>query len=157
MTNNTRRLLLGGLTIVVVLGGMLLIALGPASDRETTNLGSDLFDSLRPAKVARDAAEGPIFFPDPLQQGRDIYVTHEGDDPNSGFIVFSAVNEETRCLLQFDRDAGDLYDECDNSRHPADGGDQLHYPVEVRDDRLVIDLNFQERDPEPQGTDQGEP
>jgi hypothetical protein len=157
MTNNTRRLLLGALTIVVVLGGMLLIALGPASDRDTTNLGSDQFDSLRPAKVARDAAEGPIFFPDPLQQGRDIYIAHEGDDPTTGFIAFSAVNADTDCLLQFDRDIGDLVDTCDDSRHPADGTDQLQYPIEVRDDRLVIDLNFQERETDPESSDQEEP
>ena len=147
MSTNARRLLLGFVTCVVVIGVLFAIAAGPGSDREVSNLGSDEFDTLRPEKVARDAAEGPLFFPDPLREGRDIYVAHDGGPATEGFTAFSAVNAATGCLLQYERDAGDLVDVCDDSRHPADGSTQLQYPVEVRDDRLVIDLNFQERSP----------
>ncbi len=146
MSANARRLLLGAITVIAVIVGLFAIAAGPGSDREVSNLGSDEFDSLRPEKVARDAAEGPLFFPDPIREGRDIYVAHDGGPATEGFTVFSALNSETGCLLQYERDTGDLVDVCDGSRHPADGSTQLRYPVEVRDDRLIIDLNFEERD-----------
>lgn len=145
MSANARRVLLGVIAGVAVIGGLFAIAAGPGSDREVSNLGTDQFDTLRPEKVARDAAEGPLFFPDPIREGRDIYVAHDGGPATEGFTAFSAVNDDTGCLLQFDRNAGDLVDVCDDSHHPADGSTQLQYPVEVRDDRLVIDLNFQER------------
>lgn len=145
MSPNSRRLLLGAATVVLVLGGLWLIAAGPGSDRSVSNLGPERFDSLRPQNVARDAAEGPIYFRDPLNEGRDIYLTHDGGDIDSGFRAFSAVNTATGCLLQYDPTAGDLFDVCDESRHGADFAGQLEYPVTVRDNRLVIDLNFQER------------
>jgi hypothetical protein len=157
MSPNLRRVLLGVVFVGVVTGGLWLIAAGPASDRDVSNLGSDTFDSLRPSNVARAAAEGPVFFPDPLGEGRDIYITHAGGDLDEGFVAFSAVNDDTGCLLQYEPDTDDLMDTCDGSRHPADGSTQLRYPVEVRDDRLIIDLNFRERDQAPQGADEGEP
>ena len=145
MSHNARRLLLGAFLIAAVFGALWLIAIGPASDREVSNLGPDQFDTLRPQNVARAAVEGPVFFPDPISEGRDIYLTHDGGDLDDGFAAFSAVNETTECLLQFDRDLRVLVDTCDQSQHPADGSTQLQYPVVVRDDRLVIDLNFQDR------------
>lgn len=145
MSTNARRLLLGTVTVIAVMLGLWLIAVGPGSDREVSNLGPDRFESLRPRNVARAAAEGPVFFPDPIREGRDIYITHDGGDLDDGFAAFSAVNENTGCLLQYDRAAGDLFDVCDESRHSVDFAGQLEYPVSVRDDRLVIDLNFQDR------------
>ena len=156
MSHNTRRLLLGAVTIAAVFLGMWLIAAGPGSDRDVANLGSDEFDTLRPEKVARDAAEGPLFFPDPLREGRDIYVAHDGGADTEGFTAFSAVNAAPGCLLQYEREADVLIDTCDGTVHGATGSTQLQYPVEVRDDRLVIDLNFQQREPAPTGADEGE-
>ena len=67
MSTNARRILLGVVAAVAVIGGLFAIAAGPGSDREVSNLGTDQFDTLRPEKVARDAAEGPLFFPDPIR------------------------------------------------------------------------------------------
>ncbi len=145
MRGSARTVAIGVIVVVAVLVALWLIAAGPGSDRSVSNLGPDRFDTLRPAKVARDAAEGPLFFPDPLDEGRELYVGHEGDDPAEGFIAFGARNPSTDCLVQFDREAGDLVDVCDGSRHPPDGSTLYRYPVEVRDDRLIIDLNFEER------------
>ena len=145
MSVNTRRIVLGAMTAVAVVVGLWLIAAGPASDRSVSNLGTDRFDSLRPQNVARDAAEGPIYFRDPLNEGRDIYLTHDGGDIDAGFRAFSALNADTGCLLQYDPDANDLFDVCDGSRKSVDFAGQLEYPITIRDDRLVIDLNFQER------------
>lgn len=145
MKGSARTAAIGIAVVAIVVVALWVIAAGPGSDRSVSNLGPDRFDTLRPAKVARDAAEGPLFFPDPLDEGRELYVGHEGDDPDTGFIAFGARNPSTDCLVQYDTDAGDLFDLCDGSRHPADGSTLYRYPVEVRDDRLIIDLNFQER------------
>ena len=48
MSANARRVLLGVIAGVAVIGGLFAIAAGPGSDREVSNLGTDQFDTLRP-------------------------------------------------------------------------------------------------------------
>jgi hypothetical protein len=146
MSANGRRLFLGGVTVVLVVVIVWLAAATVASNRSTTNLGDDRFEDVRAERVISDVeVGGPVFYPDLTDGRRDIWITHLGEDPLAGFLVLSA-RAPSECLVQWDRDAGDFYDICDETaRFPADGGDLARYPVEISDGKLIIDLNFATR------------
>lgn len=147
MSANARRLLLGALGAVVVVALVWLVAATVGSDRTTTRLGDDRFEDVRADRVVAAVDEGgPIFYPDLAGGTRDIWITHVGDDPLRGFLVLSARAPDSGCLVQWDADAGDFYDVCDESvRFPAEGTGLATFPVELDDGRLVIDLNFAAR------------
>ena len=147
MSNNARRLLLGTATVVVVIIGLVIIAATVGSDRTVTNLGDEVFGDIRAERVVRDVAEGgPVFYPDLTDGRRDIWVTHVGDDPSTGFLVLLA-RAPSGCLIQWDPAAGDFYDICDETvRFAADGTGLEQYPYEIDDGKLIIDLNFADRD-----------
>lgn len=147
MSNNARRLTLGVITVVVVVALVWLTAATIGSDRATTNLGDARFEDVRADRVIEDvAAGGPVFYPDLTDGRRDIWVTHEGDDALTGFLVLSA-RAPSGCLVQWEPESSEFYDICDESiRFPADGAGLERYPVEVEDGKLIVDLNFATRD-----------
>lgn len=149
MSNNARRLLLGALVTVIAVAMVWLVAATIGSDRATTRLGDDRFEDVRAARVIDDvAAGGPVFYPDLTDGERDIWITHVGDDPLSGFLVLSARAPQSNCLVQWDAASNDFYDVCDDAvRFPADGAGLQTYPVEIEDGKLLIDLNFDARQP----------
>ncbi|MGY9072156.1 MAG: hypothetical protein ACKVHU_04330 [Acidimicrobiales bacterium] len=143
MNPTVQRVALGASVIVLGLIGLFLLAWGPASDRSVSNLGPDEFRVN--ARTIREAApEGPVFFADPISEGRDIYVTHSGATTTSGFTAFAA-RADSGCLVEYDRALGDLADTCTGVRYPSTGEGLLEYPVRYSNERLFVDLNFQER------------
>jgi len=116
------------------------------SDRSATNLGDERFEDVRAAQVVENVADGgPVFYRDLTGGDRDIWITHIGDDPSTGFVVLSAV-APSGCLVQWDAAAADFYDICDDMiRYPADGAGLGEFPFELVDGKLVIDLNFDSR------------
>jgi hypothetical protein len=143
VSSNVRRLVLGATFIVLAVVGIWLVARLVASDRSISNLGDDEFEIG--AQIVRDSAsDGPIFLRDLINGGRDIYVTHDGSAGNDGFVAFTAYGT-TGCLLQYDQEVEDLFDDCEETRWPADGAGLLQYPVRYNNGTLYIDINFQER------------
>ncbi|MFT5530591.1 MAG: hypothetical protein ACI91O_000604 [Candidatus Poriferisodalaceae bacterium] len=143
MSPTAQRVVFSAVVIVVAIGGLFALAWGPASDRDVSNLGPDEFRVN--ARTIRDAApEGPVFFGDPIDEGRDIYVSHAGSTTTSGYVAYSA-RGTSGCLLQLDREIGDLVDTCDGTRYSSTGERLDAYPVRYLNDRLFIDLNFRER------------
>ncbi len=119
-------------------------------DRDNTNLGDERFQDLRAAQILQSVDQGgPVFFADLTDGQRDIYVTHVGDDDLSGFLAFLARHPDTGCLVQWQPDDNRFEDLCDpeNIIDPAGGG-LTHFPVELVDGRLVIDINAADREPE---------
>jgi len=146
MTTNTRRLLLGFVVVAIFIGVVWVAAATVGSDRSTTNLGDERFEDVRASQVVKNVAEGgPTFYRDLTGGDRDIWITHIGNDPSTGFVVLSAV-APSGCLVQWDAASGDFYDICDETlRFPADGAGLDKFPFDLVDDRLVIDLNFESR------------
>lgn len=130
-----------------VLAGVALVALViwiAGSGEVDVRLGDNQFGDIRADRLAQTIErDGPVLFPDVAGGDRDIIVTHVGDDPASGWLAFSAriPGRPRDCFLQWDPDAGDFADSCDPAiRIAADGATLPHYPVEVRDNRVIVDL-----------------
>ncbi|MDG2262261.1 MAG: hypothetical protein P8N50_07965 [Actinomycetota bacterium] len=147
MSNNSRRLTVGAVAVLVVVSLVWLTAATIGSDRGTANLGDTRFADVRSDLVVSAVAEGgPVFYPDLTDGRRDIWITHTGDDALRGFVVLSA-RAPSGCLVQWEPTSTEFFDICDETiRFPADGGDLDRYPVDVEDGRLIIDLNFAGRD-----------
>jgi len=146
MSTNTRRLLFGAGTTVVAIAVVWIAAATVGTNRSATNLGDERFEDVRAAQVVENVADGgPVFYRDLTGGDRDIWITHIGDDPSTGFVVLSAV-APSGCLVQWDATAADFYDICDDTiRYPADGAGLGEFPFELVDGKLVIDLNFDSR------------
>lgn len=148
-------LLAAGVVVAVLVIGFILSAT-VLRDRDSNSLGDERFQDLRAADVLLSVRSGgPLYFADLTDGGRDIYVTHIGDDELSGFLAFSARNDATACLVQWAVDDGFFTDLCDPTQtFPEDGAGLTQYPVELNDGgRLSIDLNFADRDAEPEPAD----
>ena len=132
-----------GLVVTAVVGlalAALLVfgALRLASDPEVASAVADeTFAVGDAARLARTIErDGPLLFQDPLEQGgdgrgRDIYVEHEGDDPDEGWSAVEVATPGTNCRLELDRESGRYRRPCpENTR----------YPAEVEDGVVVVDL-----------------
>lgn len=139
--------------IAVALGTAFLVANLASRGDVQVRLGDDRFDAGRVENLARIIEEDgqPILFPDPANFSRSIYVDHQGDDPESGWIALSAfVPDQPECTLTFDPEA-DLFTiddaqpaSCDrDTTFPRSGAGLRVYATEVLDGRLTIDLQDQ--------------
>jgi hypothetical protein len=105
------------------------------------------FSAGRVDSLAAEIAErGPFLVADasPSRQ-RDIYVLHTGgSDVDAGWVVVSAFapgQTNRTCFLRWDPEADGFQDPCTEETYVADGADLHHYPTEVREGRLYVDLN----------------
>ncbi len=146
MSDTSKRVLAGIVALVVTVGALYLVAAGPASDRATTQLGDEVFGNLEASSVAADvAAGGPLFFADLTGGSRDIWVTHSGPADDSGFDALAAL-DPSGCPVDWDPDRGEFVSTCDGVGYGPRGVGLTHYPVTVSDGKLIIDLNFSQRD-----------
>jgi hypothetical protein len=104
------------------------------------------FSAGRVDSLAAEIAErGPFLVADASpSRRRDIYVLHTGPDEEAGWVVVSAFapgQTDRECFLRWDREAEGFTDPCTDESFPASGRDLHHYPTEVRDGRLYVDLN----------------
>lgn len=141
--------------VVFALGTAFLVANLASRGDVQVRLGDDRFQAGRTENLARiiDTDGQPILFPDPANFSRSIYVDHQGDDPETGWIALSAfVPDQPECTLTFDPEVG-LFaiDEqqpasCDRDlTFPRSGAGLRVYATEVIDGRLTIDLQDQPR------------
>ncbi len=126
--------------VVALLGAGVLVfgALRLASDPDVARAVADetftVGDAERLARVIEKG--GPLLFQDPLEQGgdgrgRDIYVEHQGTDPDRGWSAVEVATAGTGCRLELDR-------ETRRYRRPCP--DNTRYPVEVENGVVVVDL-----------------
>ena len=142
-----------GVLIVVAAGIAILASRGKVDVR----LGDEQFSGQRADRLAAEIEDGgPILYPDTAGGDRDIVVQHLGDDPEAGWIALAARPAGTppECSIQSrDRNRpfrlldpeGEVSDACDGREFPPDGEGLDQYPVTVRDGRLDIDLNAEDR------------
>lgn len=131
-------LVLSGL--IALAGAALLVfaALRLASDPEVARAVAD--ETFAVGEAERLAAQisdgGPLLFQDPLEQGgdgrgRDIYVEHQGDDPQEGWSAVEVATAGTGCRLELDRGTR-------RYRMPCPGN--TRYPASVENGLVVVDL-----------------
>ena len=146
-----RARVIGSLVLVAVAGGLMYVVVGLASrNPDQANLpGGDTFVVGDAERFASRIAEqrAPIFFKDPLTAGagREIYVLHQGNDPEEGWsAVLAYVDAENRrleCVLQWRPREGDFRDPCSGETYEPDDGALTRYEVDMRDDgKVEVDL-----------------
>ena len=140
--SDPRRATIVGIVGVVV-GAVMVFAvlfagnLGGGDEIKTSGATFEVGPAERLAEsVARD--ETPLLFQDPVKFSRPIFVHHLSDDPEKDWVAFDAANGS--CVLTWHRETQDFTD-CNGTRIDADGGDQHHYPTEVKNGTVVVDLS----------------
>jgi hypothetical protein len=115
-------------------------------------LGDPTFQGGNAERLANEIADGgPILYGDISDSDnatRDIILQHIGDDPEEGWYAFRAQPEDKGrdCTWEWQPDEEIFRAKCDESlTAPADGEGLQQYPVEVRDGKLDVDLNFADR------------
>jgi hypothetical protein len=136
-----RAILLAGTVVVALVLAVAVITVLPAfRDRDTNNLGDDVFD----VSASTVRARTPMLLNDLAGGDRAIWLTHVGDDETAGYHAFAAVTD-AGCAITVNRDSLQLQNSCDGTVVPPDGGGLPQFPVTYDDGRLLVDLNFAER------------
>jgi hypothetical protein len=148
-----RALAVSGVAIAVIF--LLLWGASVMANRRSSldvRLGDQTFEGLSAKRMAAEIDEdGPIFFGDISDSDnakRDIILQHLGDDPDTGWYAFRAQPDDKGrdCEWQWQPDEELFRAECDRSlTAPADGQGLESYKVTVRDGKLDVDLNFEDR------------
>jgi hypothetical protein len=109
-------------------------------------LGDEDFRAGRTDRLAaRIASDGrPFLIADASpNRARDIYLQHEGNDPDEGWLAFAARapdQDDRDCSLVWVPDEGAFADPCTAARFPADGEGLTQYETRVTDGILHVDL-----------------
>ncbi|MCU0311099.1 MAG: hypothetical protein MUE36_09155 [Acidimicrobiales bacterium] len=141
------------LGIALVLG-LFVFAIPSLTESDTieVQLGDDTFEAGSAARLSRAiAADGPLLFSDVSSGQRDIFLQHTGTSETEDWSAFDArrPGQSRDCSLEWQRDAGEFRDPCDDTVVPATGEGLLSYPVTVTDDGVVIvDLNPDDESPD---------
>jgi hypothetical protein len=119
-----RAVAVGLVTVVVLVGGLLLVSLLANRGTLRTQLGDEEFRAGRTDVLAeRIAADGPALFSGlGAGIGRDIYVQHLGHLDGDGWLALSARapgQDDRACSLRWT--GRDFQDPCTNATFPADG------------------------------------
>lgn len=135
-----------------VIGALLIVVLVVQLAQSGTvknQLGDKVFDAGAAAGLAREVAtpgpdgrSGPILLP-ALVGHRDIYLQHQGSDPNTGWSALDAVvpGEGRTCQLDWVASAMQFRDPCTGHDYPADGTGLPRYAVTVNaNHHVIVDL-----------------
>ena len=142
-----RAVVVAAVGVVVALGVAFLVANLASRGEVEVNLGDERFEVGDVERFAKNVDEGgPILFPDPASFRRSIYVDHQGDAPEEGWVAFGAfVPDQPDCSVVYVPDEG-LYvvqetSECDGSMtYPRRGDGLREFPTEVVGGDLFVDL-----------------
>ena len=122
--------------LLVFLGVMQVIGSG-----DTRSAGTERFVLGKAEELADTVARrGPMFLPDPLGRGRDVWVQHLA---GSDWRTFDAhpPGAPSRCVVEWEATRRVFVDRCSGRDHPADGAGLVSFPTEVNEEgRVVIDL-----------------
>jgi hypothetical protein len=145
-----KALLISAVAVVIAIGLLVVVSLAANRGNVDIRLGDDRFDAGKTERQANAIREGgglPVLYPDPTGGDRPIFIQHVGDDPEAGWIAFSAFDpDDPDCLVAIDREAKTLVNGCDESvTFPLDGDGLRQYPVTVEDGRVIVDVNAEAR------------
>ena len=124
-------------TALVAISAVLLVVLVvqlASSDPEDTRIGDETF-LVGPAE--RIVGKTPLLFQDLRGGDLHVWVNHLGNDPNAGWITFTAT-VRNGCFIERKRNA---FVDCDGKKYPEDGGALRHFHTEVDSEgRVVVDF-----------------
>jgi hypothetical protein len=110
---------------------------------EKANLGDPVFNVGSAKRLAKEIDErGPFLFQDPLSlgRGRNLYIQHLGDDPDTGWSAIEArLPDSEACAVTWDLEREEFVD-CRRNVHPPDGEGLTTYPGVVENGRVRVDL-----------------
>lgn len=143
--------MIAGIVLVAMSAALMWLVVDLASDNpEQANLpGGDTFVVGEADRFAAliDEERAPIFFKDPLTAGagREIYVLHDGGDPEEGwFAVLAYADADDRkleCALRWDADDSQFVDPCTDATYDPDDERLTRFTAEVNDEgRVEVDL-----------------
>lgn len=140
-----KALLVAGVGVVVALIVAFLVAQAATRGDVEVRLGDDEYDAGRVAALAETIAEGeglPLLYQDLVGGDRHIFVQHLSDDTDEGWVAFSAFDpDRPECLVEIDRHARQLVNECTGETYPRDGSGLRFYETRVDDGDLFVLLN----------------
>ena len=110
---------------------------------EKANLGDPVFNVGSAKRLSKEIDErGPFLFQDPLSlgRGRNVYIQHLGDDPDTGWSAIEArLPDSEACAVTWVIDK-DTFVDCRGDRHPPDGEGLVTYPGTVEGGQVRVDL-----------------
>lgn len=134
--------------VAIVLIGVVAVFVALAASRGDVeiNLGDDRFNAGQTDRLAKEIDDGgdlPFLYQDLVGNDRHLFVQHVGDDPDEGWVAFSAFDpDEPSCAIEIDREEKILVNACDRSeRYPLDGDGLRFYPVSIEGGRIYVDVN----------------
>jgi hypothetical protein len=138
--------------VAIVFGGLWLVSV-TLGDRNSPdlNLGSQTFRAASNAeKMAGQIADnGPIIYTDVSgRKDRDLILQHLGTDPTKGWYAFAAqpADRSRDCTWSWKPDESQFRATCDDAlTAPKDGKGLVQYKVSVKDNAVIVDLNYDER------------
>ena len=140
----SRAALLGVIVVLALVGTMVGISVLASRGSVEVRLGDE---EAGPYDTRRMAAEiddrGPFLLPDASpNRSRDLYVQHQGTNPNRGWLAFAArapgEDDRERCTVQWT--GTDFADPCSGQHYPADGAGLQRYPTRVEKGKLFVVL-----------------
>ncbi len=136
------------LFIVGLVAALLWLAFSQGNT--TVVLGDRDFDAGKAVSQSQAIRQdGPILYPDLLSGGqRDIYLTHQGNDPEVGWYAFAVRRDSDpkECYFQWDSQQNMFHltnvlgsnGTCESVSVDAVGAGLTQYPVEIRDGNVHI-------------------
>ena len=140
-----KALVISAVSVVVLLGGLFLVAHLASRGDVTLNLGDKRFDAGKVDHLAKEIRDGdglPVLFQDLVGKDRNLYVQHQGRSAKKGWVAFGAFDpDDPTCGIGIDRDHQRLVGLCDHRTYPLDGKGLRQYPTSVEGGKLFVDLN----------------
>lgn len=110
---------------------------------EKANLGDPVFNVGIANRLSEEIDDrGPFLFQDPLSlgRGRNLYIQHLGDDPDTGWSAIEArLPDDEACAVIWDRERETFVD-CRKELHAPDGDGLVTYPGVVENGQVRVDL-----------------
>ena len=140
-----KAVLISAVSVVVLLGGLFLVAHLASRGDVTINLGDKRFDAGKVSNIAKVIRKGdglPLLYQDLVGKDRNLFVQHEGKADEKGWVAFGAFDpDKPECGIGIDRQHHRLVGLCDHRTYPLDGKGLRQYPTAVEDGKLFVDLN----------------
>jgi hypothetical protein len=129
-----------GVIVAILLFAAVLSLVG--TGKAKSKLGSNVF-KIGNAKNQATIVDrnGPLLFADPLQKGRDIYVSHLGTNQWAAVEVHPP-GEPKSCTVKWEPSTRTFHDPCSGKNYPADGTGLVRYKTSVdKNGDLIVDLH----------------
>lgn len=150
-SQRNRMVIVGSLVLIAFAAVLMWLVVDFASEQpDKVDLpGGDTFVVGSAERFAERIADqrAPILFKDPLssQPGREIYVLHDGTDPDDGWSAVLAyapgAKRAVECILRWEIPSQHFVDPCGGRTYESSSSDLVRFPADVNENGIVeVDL-----------------